>query len=71
MKRLMYVVGVLSFLFIGAVSINSVLADKVYDDPPKKEVKSKDCVRTCKSAKNCCASKSKHYGSNMRYKFLL
>jgi hypothetical protein len=57
MKRFMYVVGVLSFLFIGAVSIDSVLADQAYDDPPKKEVKSKDCSKTCKAAKTCGSSK--------------
>ena len=63
MKKLMFVVGVLSFLFIGAVTIDSVMADQVYDDPPKKEVKSKDCSKTCKSAKTCCPSKSKDLGS--------
>ncbi len=62
MKKLMFVVGVLSFLFIGAVTIDSVMADQVYDDPPKKEVKSKDCSKTCKSAKTCCPSKSKDLG---------
>jgi len=63
MKKLMFVVGVLSFLFIGAVTIDSVMADQVYDDPPKKEVKSKDCSKKCPSAKTCCPSKAKDHGS--------
>ena len=41
MKKLMFAIGVFSFLLIGAVSVDTVNASTVYDDPPKKETKRK------------------------------
>jgi hypothetical protein len=52
MKKLMFTMGVVSFLWIGSLTIESVVAGRLYDDPPKKEVKSK---------KSCCSpSDMKH-----------
>lgn len=57
MKKLMFAIGVFSFLLIGAVTIDTVNANKVYDDPPKKEVKGKkSCPEAGKT--KCCSSKS-------------
>ncbi|MBN2172891.1 MAG: hypothetical protein JW731_02085 [Bacteroidales bacterium] len=63
MKKVVLAIGVISFLILGAISINNVEAFSVnkafYDDPPKKEVKNdKDCSKSCASAKSCCDSKS-------------
>jgi len=56
MKKLMFAVGVFSFLLIGALSVDTVNANTVVDDPPKKEVKSeKKCSDATKS--KCCSSK--------------
>jgi len=49
MRKAFLILGILSFLLIGAVTVQSVMAGKLYtkvcDDPPKKDVKSK---------KSCC-----------------
>lgn len=56
MKKVLFAVGVFSFLLIGAITVD---ASTVYDDPPKKEVKSdKDCSKKCPSSKTCCSSKT-------------
>jgi hypothetical protein len=56
MKKLMLTIGVFSFLMLGAVTIDNVNANSLFDDPPKKEVKAKsgcsDMVKT-----KCCSSK--------------
>lgn len=58
MKKLLFAVSVFSFLLIGAITVD---ATTVYDDPPKKEVKSKkDCSKKCPSSKTCCSSKTGH-----------
>ena len=56
MKKLMFAIGVFSFLLIGAVSVDTVNASTVYDDPPKKETKrTKSCSDATKT--KCCSSK--------------
>lgn len=56
MKKLMFAIGVFSFLLIGAISVDTVNANTVTDDPPKKEVKSeKKCSDATKT--KCCSSK--------------
>ncbi|MCD4730515.1 MAG: hypothetical protein K8R74_07935 [Bacteroidales bacterium] len=57
MKKLMFAIGVFSFLLIGAVTIDTVNANNVYDDPPKKEVKSKSNCSDATKAK-CCSGKT-------------
>jgi hypothetical protein len=51
MKKVLMVIGMMTFLLVGAVTVESVVAgqlnNKVCDDPPKKDVKSK---------KSCCHS---------------
>ncbi len=65
MKKLVYAIGIVTFLVIGGFAVESAVAvqaptDKVvYDDPPKKEKKSevkKDC--TTKPGKKCCSHES-------------
>ncbi len=56
MKKLMFAVGVFSFLLIGALSVDTVNANTVVDDPPKKEVKSEKKCSDATKAK-CCSSK--------------
>jgi hypothetical protein len=52
MKKALVVLSVLTFLMVGVVAINSVVAKQVnssvYDDPPKKDAKAK---------KSCCSQK--------------
>jgi len=53
----MFAIGVFSFLFIGALSVDTVNANTVTDDPPKKEVKSsKKCSDATKA--KCCSGKT-------------
>ncbi len=66
MKKLMFGVGVFTFLMIGSLTIESVVANRVYDDPPKKEVKSKKSCCSPEDMKNCkstCTDKKE--GSKM------
>ena len=52
----MFAIGVFSFLLIGAISVDTVNANTVLDDPPKKETKStKKCSDATKA--KCCSSK--------------
>ncbi len=56
MKKLMFAIGVFSFLLIGAISVDTVNANTVVDDPPKKETKSnKKCSDATKA--KCCSGK--------------
>ena len=57
MKKLMFAIGVFSFLLIGAISVDTVSANTLNDDPPKKEVKSKKSCSDATKTK-CCAGKS-------------
>lgn len=58
MKKVLFAVGVFSFLLFGAITVD---ATSVNDDPPKKEVKSnKDCSKKCPESKTCCSSKTGH-----------
>jgi hypothetical protein len=56
MKKLMFAIGVFSFLLIGALSVDTVNANTMVDDPPKKEVKSQKKCSDATKAK-CCPSK--------------
>lgn len=56
MKKLMFAIGVFSFLLIGAISVDTVNANTVVDDPPKKEVKSEKKCSDATKAK-CCSGK--------------
>lgn len=57
MKKLMFAIGVFSFLLIGAISVDTVNANTVTDDPPKKEAKStKSCSDATKT--KCCSGKT-------------
>jgi hypothetical protein len=52
----MFAIGVFSFLLFGSLSIETVNANKLNDDPPKKEVKAKkNCSDVGKT--KCCSSK--------------
>ena len=50
MKKALIALSVLTFLMVGVIAVNSVVAKQVnssvYDDPPKKDVKAK---------KSCCS----------------
>jgi hypothetical protein len=52
MKKVVIALSLLTFLMVGVIAINSVVAKQVnssvYDDPPKKDVKAK---------KSCCSQK--------------
>lgn len=61
MKKVFLAIGIISFLLVGAISIESVVANQsdasVYDDPPKKDAsKKKSCAKYEKSS--CCKKKS-------------
>jgi hypothetical protein len=65
MKKVVIALSVLTFLMVGLVAINSVVAKQVsssvYDDPPKKEVKAKKSCCTpgeMKSCKTPCTDKT-------------
>ena len=53
----MFAIGVFSFLLIGTLSVNTVNANTVVDDPPKKEVKSEKKCSDATKAK-CCSGKT-------------
>lgn len=59
MKKIVLTIGIISFLLIGAITIESVsagqLTTKVCDDPPKKEVKSKKSCCQPGEMKSCSA----------------
>jgi len=57
MKKLMFAIGVFSFLLIGTISVDTVNANTLNDDPPKKEVKSKKSCSDATKTK-CCAGKT-------------
>jgi cytoskeletal protein RodZ len=46
MKKTLFALSVMTILLVGVMSVNSVVANQVNDDPPKKEVKAK---------KSCCS----------------
>ena len=52
----MFAIGVFSFLLIGAISVDTVNANTLMDDPPKKEAKSKKSCSDAQKTK-CCSSK--------------
>lgn len=65
MRKAILMVSLMSFLLIGAVTVQSVMAGQVYtkvcDDPPKKEVKSKKSCCHPGEMSNCkatCSDKS-------------
>lgn len=57
MKKLVIALSVLTFLMVGVISINSVVAKQVnssvYDDPPKKDDKAKKSCCTPGEMKSC------------------
>ena len=59
MKKVLLTLTIVAFVMAGAVSINTVTANttdsSVYDDPPKKETKSKKSCADMKSGKSCCS----------------
>lgn len=65
MKKVILALGIMTFLLVGIVSIDTVVANDtdnvVYDDPPKADKKSKkSCADYSKS--KCCSSKSADMG---------
>lgn len=57
MKKLMFALSVVTFLMVGVIAINPVVASQVnssvYDDPPKKDVKAKKSCCTSAEMKSC------------------
>lgn len=62
MKKVLLTLTIVAFVMAGAVSINTVTANtidsSVFDDPPKKEKKSKKSCTDMKSGKSCCSKKA-------------
>lgn len=57
MKKLVIALSVLTFLMVGVIAVNSVVAKQVsssvYDDPPKKDAKAKKSCCTPGEMKSC------------------
>jgi uncharacterized protein YxeA len=65
MKKVLFAIGIVAFLFVGAITVETVVANQedsyVYDDPPKKDVKKKKCCSHGDFTGKKCDSKSAHY----------
>jgi hypothetical protein len=71
MKKVVIALSVLTFVMVGVIAINSVVAKQVtssvYDDPPKKDVKAKKSCCTpgeMKSCKTPCTDKTEVKAEN-------
>ncbi|MCD4663660.1 MAG: hypothetical protein K8R68_00215 [Bacteroidales bacterium] len=65
MKKILFAIGIVAFLFSGAIAVESVIVSQedssVYDDPPKKDVKKKKCCSHGDFTSKKCDSKSVNY----------
>jgi hypothetical protein len=71
MKKVLVALSVITFLMVGVIAINSVMAKQVtssvYDDPPKKEATAKKSCCTpgeMKSCKTPCTDKTEVKAEN-------
>ena len=73
MKKVVIALSVLTFLMVGVIAVNSVVAKQVnssvYDDPPKKDVKAKKSCCSPAEMKNCktpCTDKKEVKADNKK-----